>query len=298
MTSRVPTSPGRAGRDALGRVAIVGAGQVGTMVGLALQAHREHGAAEVALFDREPATAAASLELGAGDRLLAGAAEALAADTLVLALPVAEVVGFLRTYGAGVSPGSLVLDTASAKEVVVARMRQCLPARVHAMGGHPMAGTEGTGPAAARPELLRDAAFVLTPVRPDPVALARAWAFVRALGAHPMEMDAGAHDATVARTSHLPHVAAFALAAVVGRAAAQPWFVPGLAATGYRSATRLASSDPGMVASFLWANGPEVRAGLGELRDWLTRFEAGLAAGPERLSGLLAEASSAGTAVS
>ena len=298
MTSQVPVFPPGSGWDALGRVAIVGAGQVGTMVGLALQADPECGAAEVALFDREPAAAAASLQRGAGDRLLGGAAEALAADTLVLALPVPEVVWFLRTYGAGVSSGSLVLDTASAKGVVVATMRQCLAAGVHAMGGHPMAGTEGTGPAAARPELLHDAAFVLTPVRPDPVALARARAFVRALGAHPMEMDAGAHDATVARTSHLPHVAAFGLAAVAGRAAAEPWFLPGLAATGYRSATRLAASDPGMVASFLWANGAEVRAGLGELRDWLTRFEAGLAAGPERLAGLLAEAGSAGTAVS
>lgn len=296
MTSEVAVpAPGSGAR--VGTVAIVGAGQVGTMLGLALRAGCGRGAADVALFDRDPAAAAASLARGAGDRLLAGPAEALAADTLVLALPVPDVLEFLREYGAAVRPGSLVLDTASAKGMVVRTMRECLPAGVRAMGGHPMAGTEGTGPAAGRPELLHDAVFVLTPVRTDPAASARGLAFVRALGARPVEMDAAVHDATVARTSHLPHVAAFAVAAAAGRAAAGPGFAPGLAATGYRSATRLAASDPRMVASFLWANGAEVRAGVGELRDWLTRFEAALESGPERLAGLLAEARSAGAAV-
>ncbi len=308
MTSEVAVPAPGWERDGLGAVAIVGAGQVGTMLGMALRAGC-HGpaadvalfdrdpAADVALFDRDPAAAAASLARGAGDRLLAGPAEALAADTLVLALPVPDVLEFLREYGAAVRPGSLVLDTASAKGMVVRTMRECLPAGVHAMGGHPMAGTEGTGPAAARPELLHDAVFVLTPVRTDPAASARGLAFVRALGARPVEMDAAVHDATVARTSHLPHVAAFAVAAAAGRAAAGPGFAPGLAATGYRSATRLAASDPRMVASFLWANGAEVRAGIGELRDWLIHFEAALESGPEPLAGLLADARSAGAVV-
>ncbi len=285
---------GKARADLVGSVAIVGAGQVGTMVGLAL---RDGRAPDVALFDRDPAAAAASLARGAGDRLLAEPAAALAADTLVLALPVPDVLGFLRQYGGTVRPGTLVLDTASAKGMVVRAMRECLPAAVHAVGGHPMAGTEGAGPAAARPELLLDAAFVLTPVREDPAALAGARTFVRALGACPVEMDAGDHDATIARTSHLPHVAAFAVAAAAGQAATQPWFASGLAATGYRSTTRLAGSDPRMVASFLWANGAEVRAAVRELRDWLSRLESGLEAGPERLAGLLAEARSAGTAL-
>lgn len=283
--------------DGVGVVAIVGAGQVGTMMGRALRTGCDRGAADVGLLDRDPATAAASLELGAGDRLLTRPAEAFEADTVVLALPVPDVLEFLREYGAAVRPGSLLLDTASAKATVVAAMRECLPAGVRAMGGHPMAGTEGSGPAAARPELLRDATFVLTPVRPDSAASARARVFVRALGARPVEMDAGVHDATVARTSHLPHVAAFALAAVAGRAATGPAFAPGLAASGYQGATRLAASDPRLVAGFLWANGAQVRAGVGELRDWLTRFEAALESGPDPLAGLLADARSAGAAV-
>lgn len=293
-----PAAAGASQPDGVGSVAIVGTGQVGTMVGLALRASPGgRRAADVALLDRDPSALEAGLRLGAGDRALTDVAAALQADTLVLALPVPEIVRFLREHGASMRPGSLVLDTGSAKGVVVSAMRECLPPGVHAIGGHPMAGTEGTGPAAARPELLHDAAFVLTPVREDATALERARSFVRATGARPVEMDAASHDATVARTSHLPHVTAFAVAAAAGRAATEPWFAPGLAATGYRSATRLASSDPELVASFLCANGAEVAAVVAEVRDWLSSFEVELGSTPERLAKFLAEARTAAARV-
>ena len=299
---RVTPSPQPAGTDrggpGLGSVAIVGAGQVGTMLGLALRGVGEdRGACEVTLFDRNPSTAAVSLGRGAGDRVLATAAEALGAGTIILALPVPDILGYLAEYGGRAQPGSLFLDTGSAKAEVVQAMRDCLAPGVHAVGGHPMVGTEGVGPAAAHPELLRDAAFVLTPVHDDAEALTRARALVRRLGARPLEMDAERHDTTVARTSHLPHVTAFAIAAAAGRAASGPDFAPGLASTGYRSATRLADSNPYMVASFLSANRTHVRTGVQELRSWLTRFEAELETSPEQLGRFLAEAASQGAKV-
>lgn len=298
MTPSRPAADGHGTGPDLDSVAIVGAGQVGTMIGMALrEVGEDHGAAEVALFDRNRNTAAASLARGAGDRLLETAAEALAADVIILALPVPDILGYLAEYGGRARPGSLFLDTGSAKALVVQAMRNCLAPGVHAVGGHPMVGTEGAGPAAARPALLRDAVFVLTPVRNDAEGMARADALVRRLGVHPLELDADLHDATVARTSHLPHVAAFAVAAVAGGAASGRNFAPGLASTGYRSATRLADSDPYLVASFLSANDAHVRAGVRELRSWLTRFEAELDSTPERLGRLLAEARSQGARV-
>lgn len=298
VTAPPRAAGGAGGGPRLGSVAIVGAGQVGTMIGMALRGSGAgRGASEVTLFDRNPATAAASLGRGAGDRLLATAAEALGAGTIILAMPVPDILGYLTEYGGRAQPGSLFLDTGSAKAGVVQAMRDCLAAGVHAVGGHPMVGTEGVGPAAARPELLRDAAFVLTPVHDDAEALNRASALVRRLGARPLEMDADCHDATVARTSHLPHVMAFAVAAGAGLAASGPDFAPGLASSGYRSATRLAGSDPYMVASFLSANRTQVRTGVQELRGWLTRFEAALETTPERLGRFLADAASQGAKV-
>jgi prephenate dehydrogenase len=298
MTPSPASADGHPRGPGLGSVAIVGAGQVGTMIGMALRGTGgDRGASEVTLFDRSGTAAAASLERGAGDRLLTTAAEALAADTIVLALPVPDILDYLAEYGGRARAGSLFLDTGSAKGAVVRAMRDCLAPAVHAVGGHPMVGTEGVGPAAARPALLRDSVFVLTPVHDDAEALTRARAFVHRLGARPLEMAAEMHDATVARTSHLPHVTAFAVAAAAGRAAAGRSFAPGLASTGYRSATRLADSDPYMVAGFLSANRAEVHSGVQELRSWLARFEAELETTPERLGRFLAEARAHGAKV-
>jgi len=249
-----------------GRVAIVGAGQVGTALGMALTgAGPGAGVEEVVLFDRHPAAVEASLERGAGQRVAADAVDVLSADTIVLAVPVGEIVRWLDHFGPSVGPGSLVIDTGSAKAGVVDAMRG-LPEGAHAMGGHPIAGTERPGAAGAEPALLRGAPFVLCPVRDDDAALRRGRALVAAVGATPVEMDAETHDRVVARTSHLPHLMAGALAGVVGSLADRDGDVVRLlASTGFRGATRLAAGDPGMVAGFLQANREEVRRAVDEL---------------------------------
>ncbi len=180
------------------------------------------------------------------------------------------------------------MDTGGAKRVVVEAMRG-LPASVHALGGHPVAGTERSGPEAAAPELLRGAPFVLSPVRPDPEAMARGRALARAVGARPVEMDAGAHDQVVARTSHLPHVMASALALSVA-ASGSPDEVGDLVSGGYEGATRLARSDPEMVAGFLAANADEVRRAVRELEKTLDLLAEALAADRGRLVALLSTA--------
>jgi prephenate dehydrogenase len=143
-----------------------------------------------------------------------------------------------------------------------------------------MAGTERAGPAGAEPERLFGATFVLTPAREDATGLARAEAFVRAVGARPVVMDAAEHDRLVALTSHLPHLLAYALVASAagGRPDASPREHAGaptdqalrdLISTGFLGATRLAESDPSSVAAFLSANAPAAARAAGLFADSL-----------------------------
>jgi prephenate dehydrogenase len=269
----------------LGRVAIVGAGQAGTMLGLALRGV----AAEVALFDRNPVAAEASLRRKAGDRTIPSLDRVAEADVVVLAVPVPEIVKLLDQLAGVLRDGTFVVDTGSAKAAVVEAMGR-LPAAVHAIGGHPMAGTERAGAEGAEPLALRGATFVLTPVREDPVALRLASILAEAVGSRPVVMDAKVHDRLVARTSHLPHLLAFALAAVTARAGA-PDEVAALASTGLEGATRLARSDPAMVAGFLRANADEVRAAAADLSEAVDEVLAAL--GGDGLEDLLAKGRSA-----
>jgi prephenate dehydrogenase len=249
------------GAPSFGRVGIVGAGQVGTALGMALRAARA--ATEVLVHDRDPRVAARSVERGGADRACAAIGQVLGADVLVLALPVSAIVEVLERHGRDVPRGTLVLDTGSAKAVVVAAMRRTLDPGVRAVGGHPLAGTERPGPDGADPGALRGAAFALCPVRDDERAMDLARALVEAVGARPLVIDAERHDRVVARTSGLPHLLAFALARVTAPLRDE---TAALAASGYRGATRLARSDPRMVAAFLAANAAETRAAVSELR--------------------------------
>lgn len=252
------------------RVAIVGAGQIGTMLGMALV---ETGA-DVALYDLDAATLERSLARAAGARALAGADEALAADIVVLAVPVSEIIRLVRDLGPRLRPGTLVLDTGSAKRAVVEAMRLHAAPLSHAVGGHPMVGTEQPGPGGAVRDLLRGATFALSPVREDADGLVRASRFVQSLGARPLLVDAEEHDRLVARTSHLAHLAAYALVEVASRL--EHLEAHTLVGPGFRLATRLAASHPGTVAAFLRANAAQTRAASREFADALRDLADGL----------------------
>jgi cyclohexadieny/prephenate dehydrogenase len=259
------SGPGGFAGSRPGRVAIVGAGQVGTMLGMALTgAGPRAGVDEVLLHDADPAVAERSLERGSGHRMTASMDDVLSADTIVLALPVGEIVRWLETFASSLGTGSLVLDTGSAKGGVVDVMRRTVPVRAHAVGGHPVAGTERPGPGGADPTRLHGATFVLCPVGDDPSAMARATAVAAAAGTTPVTMDAAEHDRVIARTSHLPHLTACAVATVAAGTGSEN-AVRLLASTGFAGATRLVAGDPGMIAAFLHANRDEVREALGAL---------------------------------
>lgn len=272
----------------LGSVAIVGAGQVGTMVGSALlEAGPALGITSVALYDADPQAAAASVALGGGDLVLPDPASVLQAQVVVLAIPVTEILAWLEEFGPRLREGGALLDTGSAKAAVVAAMARFVPEGVHAIGGHPMAGNEASGPSAAIPGALSEALFVLSPCRPDREALEIATALVAACGARPLVVEAPDHDRLLARTSHLPHLVASALAAVAAEVGDDLPLTQALAGTGFRSTTRLAASDSKMVAAFVSANRRQVEAALREFRRELDRLELALESGPGALEEVL-----------
>ena len=278
------------GPAALGRVAIVGSGQVGTMLGMALMANRGGAGVEsITLFDLDPRVAAASLALGAGTAVGRDAADAFRADVVVLAAPVPAIVRLIDEFGPAAAPGALVIDSGSAKRAIVDAMRRSIPPHAHAVGGHPMAGTERPGPNGADPGRLAGAPFVLSPVREDAEGLARAGAFVTAVGARAIVMGADDHDRAVALTSHLPHLLAFALADAAGEEGrAGEERMADLVSTGFVGATRLAESDPTTTAGFLSANADAVVAAASRFRSALDALLQALR-DPEALEAALAE---------
>ncbi|MGC2192435.1 MAG: prephenate dehydrogenase [Candidatus Dormiibacterota bacterium] len=272
----------------IGDVAIVGAGQVGTMVGAALlEAGQKAGVGSVALYDADPEVALASIALGGGDRVLNDPSSVLTANTVVLAIPLTDILAWLEEFGPRVRQGALLLDTGSAKTAVVAAMARLVPAGVHAVGGHPMAGSEASGPQAAVPGALREAIFALSPCRTDQEAVVLATRLVSACGAQALVVGAEDHDRLVARSSHLPHLVASALAVVAADGGGDLPLARKLVGTGYRSSTRLAASDSKMVAAFASANRGQLEAALREFRQEMERLEVALAGGPGALEAAL-----------
>ncbi|MER3401295.1 MAG: prephenate dehydrogenase/arogenate dehydrogenase family protein [Thermoflexus sp.] len=227
--------------------------------------------------DPEPCRQAAGS--GIFEAVLDPVALAQAADGVILAAPVGAIEGLLEALPW--RPGQVILDTGSTKRRIVAAMGR-LPAGVGAVGGHPMAGKEVSGFAAADPGLFLGRPFILVPTaRTTPEAARRAEELVRALGARPMWMEAESHDRRVAWISHLPYVTALALMAV-GEAARDPVLWE-MAASGFRDATRVAASDLRMMGEAVRSNADEVVAALDGLIATLERWRAHLRANPPLL---------------
>jgi prephenate dehydrogenase len=231
---------------------IVGTGLIGTSIGLALRDQ-----ADVALSDRDPATLAAAVGRGAG-RPWDGTERFRLA--LVAAPPsaVAEVMTRLQQ----VCPDAVLGHVASVQEPVQSALTAAGVALDRVCGSHPMAGKEQSGPQAASADLFVGRPWVLCP---SPATSAEALDAVRGLvqacGAEPVVLSAAEHDAAVALVSHLPQVAASAVAALLERSGARPaGAVPALelAGPGLQDTTRIAGSAPGLWVDLLRHNAAAV----------------------------------------
>ena len=242
-------TPGQAPR----RVVVVGTGLIGTSAALAL---RRHGT-QVWLSDAAPAAAELAADLGAGQVLPAAGVPGGPADVALIAVPPASVAPVLAAaQRAGLA--HCYTDVASVKARPLAQARDAGCDITRYVPGHPLAGRERSGPAAARADLFLGRTWALCPApETAPAALAAASALAAACGAEPVITDAATHDRWVALISHAPHVVAAALAAQLASPSVPPEALQ-LAGTGLRDATRIAVGDTALWRQILTANAAPV----------------------------------------
>jgi len=229
------------------RIALIGIGLIGSS--LAYDIRRLGLAREIVVATRSPDTLKRAEELGLGDRYTTSSADAVRdADLVIVSVPVGASESVAKEIAAGLKRGAVVTDVGSTKASVIAQMLPHIPAGVHFIPGHPLAGTEKSGPDAGFPGLFEGRWCIFTPVAgTDETAMKRLRGFWEALGSKVDEMDAEHHDKVLAIVSHLPHIIAYN---IVGTAddleTVTESEVIKYSASGFRDFTRLAASDPTM----------------------------------------------------
>ena len=259
-------SAARASAGPARRIALIGLGQIGGSLGLALEAaggwHRVG-------FDTSAAARREAHAKAAIDEIAPTLARAChGADMAVVAVPVDVLPGVLDRAAAALPKQAVLLDTGSARRGVTEALVRAAQ-RVRAVGGHPIAGNERKGLAGASAQLFHGAPFALLPVRGGVPPIVRA--LIRDIGAEPRVVTPGEHDAALARTSHLPWLVSRGLAKL-GAAAAKRR----LAGPGYASMTRLAASDSRIPRAYTRANARNVRQAWRVLRAEINREVRGL----------------------
>ena len=259
------------------KITIVGVGLLGGSIGLAVRKRRL--AKEIAGYARREKTIAECEKIGALDYATTDLLAAVSgADLVILCTPLFQMRLLTEQFQPALKRGAIVTDVGSVKADVV-RELESLAKKVgaHFVGSHPLAGGEKMGVLAARADLYANAVCVVTPTKKsNPAAVRKVEQFWKSLGARTLRLDAAQHDLLVSRTSHLPHVAAAALAGLV-LDPKQPSAQAGLCATGFRDTTRIASGSPEMWRDIALANrknvSQSVDAFVGELKKFQTALK-------------------------
>ena len=229
------------------RVALIGIGLINSSLSHALRRHAMADA--IVVGDINPEHVARALELDLADEAGTDLAAVVAqADLVVLGVPVSAIADVAREIGPHLTPGAIVTDVCSTKQSVIRDVLPHLADDVFFVPGHPLAGTEHSGPDSGFAELFHDRYCLLTPLPGTPVAVVdRVAALWTQCGMRVERMDAEHHDKTLAITSHLPHLIAYT---IVGTAADLAddlqQEVIRYSASGFRDFTRIAASDPTM----------------------------------------------------
>jgi len=229
------------------KIALVGIGLIGSS--LARVIRREGLANHIAISTRSKATLEEARQLGLGDSYSVDPRQAVDdADLVIVSVPVGASGAVAEQIAPALKPGAIVTDVGSTKASVIAQMAPHMPANVHFIPGHPIAGTEKSGPSAGFADLFKGRWCILTPLPDtDPQAVERLGQLWEACGSKLDIMDPGHHDMVLAIVSHLPHIIAYN---IVGTAddleAVTQSEVIKYSASGFRDFTRLAASDPVM----------------------------------------------------
>lgn len=258
-------------------VVIIGVGLLGGSLGLAL---KKHGLAKNIVgigrnrTSLEKAVACGTIDTAVMDSDLAGACAD--ADLVVVSTPVQRAVSVVGDLGAIVAPGAVATDVASTKRDICAAATAAWAAPRRFVGSHPMAGSEKHGPEHASAELFRGHVCLVEQsdaVAPD--ARARIVALWQGIGARVVPVDAADHDDILARTSHVPHV----LAAALAQLAARKGDVHDFLGNGFRDTTRIAASRPEVWRDICLSNQNAVLHALEEYQQILEALHDALADG-------------------
>ncbi|CUX84014.1 MAG: cyclohexadieny/prephenate dehydrogenase TyrC [Roseibaca calidilacus] len=229
------------------RVAFVGLGLIAGSMALAMR--RGGLAAETSGTARSAESRAIAAEIGLVDRVTETAAEAVqGADLVVLCVPVGAMGAVAQEIAPYLAQGATVTDVGSVKQAVVDVVGPHMPDHVHFIPGHPLAGTEHSGPRAGFAELFDNRWTILTPLDgADPQALDRLTQLWQGMGAQVDLMDPPHHDLVLAVTSHTPHLIAYTMVGVADdlRRVTDSEVIK-YSAAGFRDFTRIAASDPTM----------------------------------------------------
>ena len=229
------------------KVAVVGIGHIGSS--LSRRIRQDGLARRVVALDISPEHRAEAVALGAADESTADYAEAVGgADLVVVSVPLGAYAEVAAALAPHLAPGTIVTDVGSVKMAAIRDIGPLLPEGVHFVPGHPIAGTEHSGPAAGFATLFEGRWTILTPPPgTDAQAVERVTALWRAAGSMVEIMEAGHHDRVLAITSHLPHLIAYT---IVGTATdletSLQQEVIKFSASGFRDFTRIAASNPVM----------------------------------------------------
>ncbi|QRZ60986.1 prephenate dehydrogenase [Rothia sp. ZJ932] len=251
-----------------GPVRIIGAGLLGSSIGIALRAL----GVEVYVQDTSPTTEAVAQDIGAGTSVRDASLNNLPVSepALVVVATPPDITAEIVIDALNVYPGALVVDIASVKAPILEAVLASSADASRYVGTHPMAGREKSGPVAARGELFTSMPWVICSheqVRPD--AVKKAVNLAVGLGATVTHLDVYEHDQTVALISHVPQVMSSLLAS---RLQDTPLYALGLAGQGLRDTVRIAGSDPGLWVQILAANAQPIVETLYGVRKDLERL--------------------------
>jgi cyclohexadieny/prephenate dehydrogenase len=271
-----------------GRLALIGTGLIGSSIARAARAQRLVG--QIVATARSPATRRRVIELGLADQVAdSNAAAVEGADLVIACMPVGQCAEVAREIAPRLRRGAILSDVGSVKAQVVRDMAPYVPAGIHFVPAHPVAGTEYSGPDAGFAELFIGRWCILTPPHgTDADAVERLSAFWSGMGAKVATMSPEHHDLVLAITSHVPHLIAYSIVGTADDLAAVTRSeVLQYSAGGFRDFTRIAASDPTMWRDIFLANRTGVLEMLGRFNEDVGKLARAIEAGDgETLFGL------------
>ncbi|MCP5081604.1 MAG: prephenate/arogenate dehydrogenase family protein [Alphaproteobacteria bacterium] len=256
------------------KIALIGLGLIGSSLCHVIR--REGRAGKITGHARSAETRATALKIGLVDEIFEDAAAAVdGADLVILCVPVGAIGTVAEAISGNLKAGAIVTDVGSVKETVVRDISPHLPDGVHLVPGHPIAGTEHSGPESGFSELFENRWCILTPLPDgDEATTQKLEAFWIACGSNVERMEVAHHDLVLAITSHVPHLIAYNIVMTAKHLEdVTDSEVIKFSAAGFRDFTRIAASDPTMWRDVFLNNKHAVLEILGRFSEDLAALQ-------------------------